>query len=325
MEDARMEAIVAKVRKLLALAEGNANEHEAAVAAMKVQELLEAYNLDMAMIGKKTGTHAPRKDERTEGGLYKWQRNMWYAVASLNFCTYWYIKGNTAGSTYEHRILGSHANVVGTEVMARYLEQAIERIARNWVRENRPGKSVFIKEAIAFREGAAERITNKLWNARWEHEKAEKAKQQEERERNRARGVDTENALVLQDVVNTEEDLNTDHLNGWEPGTSARNRKDREARQAAAEAAAVELLRQQDEWDAAHPKEAAERKAREAKKQRDDLEFYQLDNAKKRRDRKPTAAEERRRLHSFSEGYREGDKVSLNRQIDKEEASKQLR
>ena len=315
--DAKIDSIISKVRKLLAMAEGNANEHEAAVAAMKAQELLEAYNLDMTMIGKKTNTHEPRKKENKEGGLYKWQRNLWYAVSTLNFCRYHYIKGNRAGDVYEHQIIGSHANVVGTEVMAKYLEQAIERIARQWVKENRPGKSIFIKEAIAFREGAAQRITEKLWTARWEHQAAEDAKRKEERARNMAQGINTENALVLQDVINTEEDLNSDYMNGWEPGTSARHRAEREIRQAAAEAAAAGLLRQQDDWDAAHPKEAAERKAREAKQKQADWDSY---NSKSRtyRERKPTAEELRRQLGSYSRGYSEGDKVSLHRQVDKE-------
>ena len=321
MEDQKMDAIIAKVRKLLALAENNANEHEAAVAATKVQELLEAYNLDMAIIGKATNTFAPRKDQRREGGLYKWQRNLWYAVATLNFCRYWYLKGNRAGSTYEHQILGSHVNVVGTEVMAKYLEQTIERLARRWVAENRPGKSIFIKEAIAFREGVAERLCSRLWTARYEHEAEVKAKAKEERERKAAQGIFTENALVLQDVVNTEEDLNTDHINGWEPGTAAAKRKVREAQQAAAEAELAEEKRKQDEWDAAHPAEAAARKRKEAKESE---EFWANRKESAYRERKPTAEEKRRQLASFGDGYRKGAEISLNRQID-EQTKRQIR
>ena len=122
MEDPKMEAVIAKIRKLLAMADGNANEHEAAVAASKAQELLEAYNLDMAIIGRKTGTHAPRNDKKRAGGLYKWQRDLWFATATLNFCKYYYFRGLVAGSQYEHQLIGSHVNVVSTEVMANWFE-----------------------------------------------------------------------------------------------------------------------------------------------------------------------------------------------------------
>lgn len=325
MEDQKMDAIIAKVRKLLALAENNTNEHEAATAATKVQELLEAYNLDMAIIGKATNTFAPRQNERREGGLYKWQRNLWYAVATLNFCRYWYLKGNKAGSTYEHQILGSHVNVVGTEVMAKYLEHTIERLARRWVAENRPGKSIFIKEAIAYREGMADRLCNRLWQARYEHEEAERKKAKEERERKAAQGVFTENALVLQDVVNTEEDLNTDHINGWEPGTAARHRKEREVRQAAVEREMAEEARLQAEWDQLHPEEAAARKAKEEREAKEAGAAYRAKwESKTYRERKPTAEEKRRNLPSFSEGYQKGGDISLNRQID-EQAKRQIR
>ena len=319
MEDTKMDAVISKVRKLLAMANGNANEHEAAVAAQKAQALLEAYNLDMAIINRATNTHAPRKDEKKSGGLYKWQRDLWYATAVLNFCRYYYHRGLHAGSSYEHQLIGSHANVIGAEIMARYLEQTIERLARQWVAENRPGRSIFIKEAIAYREGLASRISERLWTKRYEQQEADRKTREAERARNRAQGINTENALVLQDVINTEEDLNNDHIYGWPAGTSAKNRAQREREKEVAEAAAAELLKQQEAWDAAHPEEAARRKAQEEaemKRQRD--KYWN----KTYRERKATPEEERRRLASFHEGYREGQNVSLDRQVDAKTARK---
>ena len=317
MHDTKTQSVIEKIRKLLAMANDKANEHEASIAAAKAQELLEAYNLDMAIIGQgKPGTFAPRQDKKTAGGLYSWQRHLWNAVANLNFCSYWYHRGLAAGSQYEHQILGSHVNVVSTEVMADYLQQTIERLARNWVAENRPGKSIFIKEAIAYREGIARRIEERLWQQRREHLAEQAAKQKAERERNAANGINTENALVLQDVINTEEDLNNDYTNRWEPGTSARYRMQREARQAKAEAEAQELLRKQEQWDAAHPEEAAARKARERKMQ-ERMYAEWAKSAKKTRYRKPTPEQERQMLGSYSEGYREGANISLNKQVSK--------
>lgn len=317
--DAKTLAIIEKVRKLLAMANGNANENEAAVAASKAQELLEAYNLDMLTVNRRANTHTARTRENKAGGLYKWQRDLWNAVSRLNFCMYWYRRGLTAGSQYEHEVVGSPANVISTEVMARYLEQAIERLARTWVAKDHPGRSIFIKPAIAYREGAAQRIVEKLWQLRWEHEREQEKARKEERARNAAMGINTENALVLQDVANTEEDLNNDFINGWEPGTSARNRVAAEARRAAAMRAAEELMAKQAEWDAANPEAAAARKAKEARERAERYANWEREQANERK-RKPTAEELRRNSPEFLRGYEAGNSVSLNRQVDKTNA-----
>jgi Protein of unknown function (DUF2786) len=314
--DSKTEAVIAKVRKLLAMAEGNANENEAAVAAAKAQELLEAYNLDITIVNRRTGKHAARDDKTRAGGLYKWQRELWNAIATMNFCKYYFYRGLSAGSQYEHQLIGSKANVISTEVMGQYLEHTIERLARQWVNANRPGKSIFIKEAIAYREGVAANLSNRLWTLRYEHLKEQEAARKAERERNKAAGINTENALVLQDVINSEEDLNTDYINKWEPGTAAKQRVQREARQAAAEAEAARLLREQAEWDAAHPEEARARKEREAAKSAREYEEWSKRQSKQR-GRKETAEEKRRRMPSFRTGYQDGDNVQLNKQIDK--------
>jgi hypothetical protein len=105
--DAKTEAVIEKVRKLLALANGNDNEHQAEAAANKARELLEAYNLDLAHISKSAGNggYAPRDKQVLRGGLYQWQRDLWNMTATLNFCKYWYIRGTRAGSQYEHELL----------------------------------------------------------------------------------------------------------------------------------------------------------------------------------------------------------------------------
>src|SRR4249920_428369 len=260
--DAKTEAVIEKVRKLMALASGNDNEHQAEAASAKARELLEAYNLDMAVLGKATNSHAPRNDQKLRGGLYGWQRDLWNMTATLNFCKYSFYRGLRAGSSYEHRLIGSKANVISTTIMAQYLQDTIERLAREWVNTHRPGKSVFIKEAIAFREGMAVRLGNRMWAIREERLKEERLKRDAERKANAERGVFTENALVLADVISTEEDLNYDHAYGYEPGTMARRRKERELREEAAQREADALLKKQEEWDAAHPEEAAARKAR---------------------------------------------------------------
>ena len=159
-----MEAVIAKIKKLLALGQNNDNEHQAAAAMAKVQELLEAYNLDMSALGS-SGKGAQRSDTTKKGGLYSWQRKLWEAVATLNFCYYVSLKGLQKGAVYEHRLIGSHANVVATEVMAKYLQETIERLAQRWAKDT-GYSSVFVREAIAYREGMSARIVDRLHERR---------------------------------------------------------------------------------------------------------------------------------------------------------------
>lgn len=320
-----IESVIEKVRKLLALAGNNSNEAEAASAAQKAQDLLEAYNLDMAVINQQTKTFTAREDTRMGGGLYKWQRALWYATATLNFCRYSYIRGNKAGGTYEHQLIGSKANVIGARIMAEYLEGVTERLARRWVAQNHPGKSIFIKDAIAYREGLAGRLTNRLWAKRHEHLATEQERIRQERARNLSAGINTENALVLQDVVNTEDDLNTDYLNGWEPGTAAKQRVINEARQAAAQAAADEALRKQAEWDRANPEAAAKRKAAEAAKDKEDYDRYWKNYQTKASKRKPTAEELRRNTPAYREGWQKGEEVQIERQVKEQAPAPRIR
>lgn len=318
------EKIIERIKKLLALANNNPSESEAQSAMAKAQELLEAWNLDAATIGK-TAQGRPRKDQKQKGGLYGWQRNLWKAVAELNFCAHWSIKGLERGSTYEHRLLGSHANVVSTQVMAEYLQQAIERLAQTWAKEQ-GFLSVFVKDAIAYREGMALRIVARLNDLRRE-KRAEAERQRRENEAASKHPAFTGSALTILDVMEDEADLNNDYMMGWPEGTTAQNRRDAAARQAAYKAEYERKQREQEEWDLAHPEEAAARKAKE--KAENDAwweEYYKKEAKRERtrqrrgssstRSRKPTAEEERQMTPAFQEGYRKGDDVSLHQQAD---------
>lgn len=309
-------AIIAKVEKLLALSKNNDNEHQAAAASAKAMELLAAYNLDMALVGSSKG--ASRQDSRLKGGLYQWQRDLWNAVCKLNFCLYRYYKGTAKGSTYEHRVIGSHVNVTSVRIMAEYLQQAVERLAQEWAR-GRGYKSVFVREAIAYREGMADRLTDRLWELR-----QERLRKDQETKKSSSDNAGT--ALVLADVIQAELDLNIDALWGYEPGTTAKERSDRLARQLAAEIAAQEELRKRDEAEAADPilreirlqREEDERLAKEAEDR--EYEKREARNAKRRkgtyRERRMNDREMRRYSSEFRAGYERGADIGLDAQVD---------
>lgn len=327
--------VIEKVKKLLALAGNNPNENEAQSATSKAMALLEAYNLDMAIIGN-TAKGSQRNDKKLKGGLYGWQRDLWKAVSELNFCMYWSIKGLTRGSTYEHRILGSHANVVSAEVLAGYLQYTVERLAQEWAKPRY--NSVFVREAIAYREGMAARLVERLNALRSERIKADQATKEEAW----AHGATGTQALVLADVVHSEDDYNSDYVHGYEPGYHAQQRAERNARQAAAQAAAAEILAQRKKWEEENPEEAAAQRAMNEAEQ--EAYWKQLHDkwakddekrakARERRTgsreaqpqyRQATPQEKRARLHSFAEGKAKANDVGLDKQIDRNQ-QKQVR
>lgn len=78
-----------KIEKLFRLAAKNTSPEEAATATAKAQELLTLYNLDSDSVGK-TGASADQRREQKviKGGMYAYQRTLWYQIAKLNFCMY---------------------------------------------------------------------------------------------------------------------------------------------------------------------------------------------------------------------------------------------
>ena len=331
-------AVLDKVRKLLAMANSaTANENEAAIATAKAMELLAQHNLDMATVGE-SRTSSNRQDTKRAGGLYSWQRQLWNAVAELNFCKYWYIPGTGRGQQYQHRVLGRRENVVATEVLADYLQKTVDRLAQEWAKAQ--GMNVFKREAIIYREGMAERLVGRLNDLRRKKLAEERAKAEQAQTSSSPSGG---TALVLASVIASEEDLNNDYLQGWEPGTTSRRRAEdkaaqaanlarwkqqreeaearrdaeeaanpalKEARLAREEAAKQEEAERQAKWDAEYQKKQA------AKRKRDEAYFEQHGHYPQQRQ---TAADRRRNSDEFWEGYDRGGGIGLDQQLTEEE------
>jgi hypothetical protein len=168
-----------------------------------------------------------------------------------------------------------------------------------------------------------------LWSLRAERER--QATQEREAARQNP-GTTPGNALVLASVVETENDLNMDHLYGYEPGTHAKWKAETAARRAAAEAEADALLKRLEtdpEFRAAHEAEKARQEEERAKR---DAEWQKREerNAKRRkgdgyRYRQETPREARRSLRSFSEGRAKGDDIGLDPQVGRGGSAPRLR
>lgn len=305
------------VEKLLRLAAKNPNEQEASSAANKAMELLARHNLDMSAVERNSGDTGKREDDRQRGGLYQWQRDLWKAVAGLNFCMHWTMytwdktkigrrrdrwSGKTVkregGWRFEHRIVGRKVNVVATRVMSQYLEQAIERLTR----ERYPDPTqFFIREAVAFREGIADRVIERVFDRRkaMYHEEERKAREAAKRAAEAGGdGVSTATAITLSSMRKSEHDANIDFLYG--EGTSAQWETDRIEAAKEREAAEAEYTR----WAKANPDEA---KKEEERRHKENRRYWS-------RGRQETGRERRQSSGSYHEGRVKGDKLSIDQQ-----------
>jgi hypothetical protein len=273
--------------KLFRLAGKNPNKHEAEAATAKAMKILEDLNLDMSVIEQGGTEKAKRSDEKMKGGLYKWQRELWKAIADLHFCFYWsmynydpnkkniyqsrlYGERVMGGYRFEHRVVGRSVNVIAVRNMAQYLEQTIERLTRDHIDNEyyysnmSKGQAYYTNYATSYRSGIAEEVIGKIYDRRQSILNEEKRKQREAEERAAQAGMASASdgrSLTLSSVAKSEEEANYDFLNG--DGAYAK----RAARIADAARRQREAEEEYARWAAANPEEARKAEA-EARKNR---------------------------------------------------------
>lgn len=320
-------AIIEKVEKLLRLANKNSNEAEAAAATAKAQELLTAYNLDMAVVGEHNSSDAKREQAKLKGGAYNFQRTLWNQVARLNFCIHWNDQRSVPyevrkrsvfdgrvlflkRSKYQwhHYMVGRVVNVRSTQVMAEYLEGAVERLTRERL-TNSNGildyRMLFSRWAISYRTGAVDRIAEKIRERRTEMVAEENRK----RAAATRAGTGSGSSLTISTYKSAEEDANFDFLYG--EGWSAKRAAER-AQQAAAARAAEEAYTQ---WAAAHPEEARKQEE-EARKQRE--------KTSKRRTKNFSRGSNDVDSSAYWAGYDAGEAISIDQQMSDGKSAKRI-
>lgn len=144
--------IIEKIRKLLALA-GSSNEAEAASAALKVQELLQKYNLSEREI--RTGEDNVGCTEIESGRRQaKWRMVLLNGIAPAYFAQLLVFSGRGG---YSYRLVGKPHNVEIASSMYGYLSGAINRISRD-----NDIKKMIRSSAEAFRLGMTCSIIKRL-------------------------------------------------------------------------------------------------------------------------------------------------------------------
>lgn len=148
------DSIVQKIQKLLALAEGNQNEHERDVAMRFAMDLLAKHNLSLAQV---EGTVFGADVQEFRGGfkLDRWIRPILSAACKLYY-TDFYIDSGEWDWWGERRInkrpvfVGTSENIAVTIEVAAFLVESVR------LESNRLYKTPYEKRS--FRLGASERI-----------------------------------------------------------------------------------------------------------------------------------------------------------------------
>jgi hypothetical protein len=294
-----------KIELLLRKASGNANEHEAAVATQLAQDLLAKYNLDMESVGGGDGSEAQREDTKILGGFSEFERDLWKAIAELNWCFYFStftsdtIKGRKMSRA--HRLIGKKVNILSTKLMADYLLSTINSLAKEYCMERDGTYHNRSATATSFRKGAVERLVGKLQTKRYEILMAERAAEKEAA----ARGTSgTGMAMTMTRMSQSEYERNYDHMNG--EGAYARA----QARNAEWDREQKERDERARQWRLANPEEAARLDAEAEEKQRKEDEKWERRSQRTRRE-KPAASD----MSAYHEGYRVARDIGLDKQV----------
>ena len=148
-------SLIRKIQKLLQLSRDDAaTEHEAALAAAKVHELLASYNLSLAEVEEHVATETSHRnqDMKVEGWnsrrLLPWERLLWLATCKLYFCC----STLSVGRSF---IIGRAHNVIVAKEMLTYLIETVRRL-----RKAHYGKGRRFLDSFAY--GCAQSISDKI-------------------------------------------------------------------------------------------------------------------------------------------------------------------
>jgi Protein of unknown function (DUF2786) len=321
--------IIERLKKLIAMAD-RGTEHEAAIASERMQELLQEFNLTRADIESKGDeqvenalTAKREKLEHDRSAMYQYQRDLMQTIAGNNFCMY-FLRTSTkpdprgklaiwskekedyiaAKRVKSHLLIGRSENVQATILMYDYLIDTMHRLLPFQGRER------LETPAKLWLAGCAETLCERLMKQRTGKE----AKQETD---------GTPGLVRLADLYGDEEDLNRDFRLGQEPGTTARERREREIEKAAIEQKEKDLIAggmdRDDAWHVARGEEVP--KSREPAQVRKETpsERARREAAEERRDwredaryRREAWKEMSKRNHpSFRQGRKQGSDIGL--------------
>jgi len=134
--------IISKMKKLMAMAEGSANENESMTAARQLQVLLAKHNISMSELD------TPEEDKEEIESSYEshkcrpWKRVVAMSIAKLYFCDMYFCRLGNGKSNYFF---------VGTETNRTFAMQIFKMVVSSIEKESRKqSKEIYGKEDSSF-------------------------------------------------------------------------------------------------------------------------------------------------------------------------------
>lgn len=338
MTNEKLDKVIDKVRKLLALG-SSPNENEAAAAVAKAQELLAAYDLSMESIqdlkaDKRTAvTKGAAVVSTTEGKPDGWKADLFEAIASTSDCytaySYEYeeTKGGKSRQVKSGNLIGFGHDVEMAGYALAFLIKEIERLAQAYadvmwaeIREMRDNLEITQHEAEAtyvrtngrhplkaklyFTRGAAEAVIANLQQAAYYRKQAAEAE---------ARNTNT-TALVISKKAAIDDYLSMEHYGK----TAAEHQAEVEANIAKWNQERADALAKNPPPEA-KPETEAERHKRQERERRENERYWQAQE--RRRDRE----EAKKDRTAYRQGKQEGATVSIRPGIQAGTPNKQIK
>lgn len=246
--------IVERARKILALArDAGAAEGEVSNALALLQDMLQEHGLSMAEVEAGGTKEADSLESREKFSGFEragaaWQRKLMGTLAENNFCAHWvqdWYRPSSRGTvtrwdeatgdyrkfrrSKRHVLIGRVSNVAVTRLTYEYLTDAMDRLLRD------AGLSQKAEGSVRWLEGCADRLCERLVQRRQSAEQASSSKPAQ------ANGSGRE-LMTLTDLYGSEADLNDDFRRCVAPGTTAQERRERQAEEAERRAARDEKI-----------------------------------------------------------------------------------
>lgn len=136
-----MQDIIDRIAKLLALAT-SANEHEAAAAMNKANEILMQHNLNLEDIKTTQTSEAAIKQDEIDASNRKkvfWKGSLASALATANFCKMWWIGGKIIFAGKPH-------NIAIARSLYNYLITTIDRLATTAVKTEKQNYKIYMDQ-----------------------------------------------------------------------------------------------------------------------------------------------------------------------------------
>lgn len=191
MAEVQNEKIVAKIKKLLAVANGNAEggDHERDTAMKMALKMLAKHNLEMgdvSVVAKEL-----RGQQECWHDMCPWRRTVAGAMARMFFCEFYYIPVKDTRQKYKFVFVGLESNTITAMEMTNYVIKSVGKEAK----KARTAQMQTSKFETAFMNAAAIRVSHRTFEMQREAEKEQAAEA-------------TGTALVLANYYETEKQEN---------------------------------------------------------------------------------------------------------------------